>query len=836
MASTSNATPLPTGGGSRNAKPSGTVKENTRGNPTPSKPPQTSNGLPSKAQVNKAAPGPSSNHTVTQNQQGRRPQSSGQHAPAAQQSHPRQPYQHQPHHPNHGLSRGGHGKGNYYGKNPGNQNQNFYNKTGNLQSAYHRPGFNTQQQAAQNTNQNFHPNPAPSFQSSNQNVTVNSGNAPKFLPVQDVRLLENPNLQRRVFVAKGEGQLIEQKVLSEPVNKIETTQAPPGNPNPNKGKDGFKQASSVKGPGTQQKQNNQSKSQTDSNAIKPAQTTKPPQVKTETKTVPISKPKQKCQFEIDLDREYNGNIGLFCGEPGVGILFIADSVTLKRESDWFSGKIGDKETTALQLEEPPTLVKLMLQYIHLGDFDEHTAEVPETAVELNALEAKEKSGGNCKDEVASQSSLNSSVPSADGDSRSFCSETTADRLKEIMMMAKKYGIEGMGKLAASKLQRTVDYATTYLAALEQRISQLKSEIDRTGLIKTAAETHKDHYIFYYYSKRTGYQERDFGETVQKIQGICENKENKDKNSYSQVKEEKNERCEAVKPEEISSNLGSESPKECSNHSKLPSPDKAKDEHPVNRGGIKDELKHEEAGSSNGTLQGGEKSTSNTLAETALASSAEDKNPEKITDQVAGQLLGPVTLPPASPNTTILSTVESDAKLENTLGENKDHRGAEDKNKKNDDVGKPDPMMQESKPDGAKQEDIAGDTVANETKTDIPEKPGSSGLNIKTISQEYAEKLHPSKLAEICLEKTGLATPFEVDDEPEELKKETDPVLEVIADTATNKIPDSDIQNSDPPQVQISLNADKEQGDEEEGGVSVAIIDSGQGFDDNAPKN
>ncbi|KAF3928243.1 hypothetical protein AA313_de0207691 [Arthrobotrys entomopaga] len=326
----------------------------------------------------------------------------------------------------------------------------------------------------------------------------NNGYGSRFGPVQDIRLLENPNLEHHVYKSKG-GEL----VTSQENGKEKTNLGNTDKENP-KADDA--------------KQENIATS-TKPKFIPPHLRSKglapKGQPTTNPKIEPKSEPKEpKQSFEIDLDRQYESNVGLFCGEPGVGVLFMVDREPLKRESTWFRQKIGDKEISFI-MNEDPTVVQLMLQYIHLGNFDEHAAKVPKTAAELKKQEEKS----------SLESPKNGALPGAETifvkgispEGRMFAHEEIASRLNAVVKLARNYGIHGLGKLASTKLKSLIELMATYKAEVEKRIIQLKQEMDRCNQVKRTAE-HFTMMIDNYFG-RDDVEVEGFSQTINKINGI-----------------------------------------------------------------------------------------------------------------------------------------------------------------------------------------------------------------------------------------------------------------------------------------------------------------------------
>ncbi|KAK6540618.1 hypothetical protein TWF694_008013 [Orbilia ellipsospora] len=358
----------------------------------------------------------------------------------------------------------------------------------------------------------------------NNSGNENNGHSSRFSQVQDIRLLENPNLERHVYMSKG-GKLLNPPIdeakqgevfnITEVATETKETEA------------------SGEQKETSTSESNDEKEEAPEKLVdgqdgKPkfipphlrsrgfAPTTElKTEPKTETKIESDTKPKEpEHSFEIDLDREYESNVGLFCGEPGVGVLFMVDREPLKRESTWFKERIGDEEISFM-MSEDPTVVQLMLQYIHVGNFDEHAAKVPNTAAELK--EHDEKSSLESLKTAALAVAENIFVEGVSAVGRMFAHEDIAGRLMDVIKMARKYDIQGLGKLASVKLKSLTELMSTYMKEIEKCFFQLKKERNRCNQVKRIA----DHYtmmIDNYYG-RESIKTEDLSQTVDKINGI-----------------------------------------------------------------------------------------------------------------------------------------------------------------------------------------------------------------------------------------------------------------------------------------------------------------------------
>ncbi|KAF3935440.1 hypothetical protein ABW20_dc0106415 [Dactylellina cionopaga] len=314
------------------------------------------------------------------------------------------------------------------------------------------------------------------------NMTDNNGEyASKLGGFQDIRLSEDPTLERRTFNGRVE--------LSVP--KIDG---------------GVRRDNEIKGAKSSKKEEN-----ADKNAVVKEEITHKEgagKLKQETNELAeiASKPSVESthKFEVDLNREYEENVGIFCGDPGTGVLFKVDKEPLKRESGWFREQIGDKEMSAFQVDEEPTLVKLMLQYVHLGDFDECAPTVPHAAVELNANENEQITV-----QVASGTS-----------GRLFCNIVISERLKALMEISKKYGIPGLGKLAASKFKTNTAFTRGYQQVLIENARAIDKEIQRIDLIVAEAQADMERELFKeFYTHTDTAPSRDLRETNRKVLGL-----------------------------------------------------------------------------------------------------------------------------------------------------------------------------------------------------------------------------------------------------------------------------------------------------------------------------
>ncbi|KAF3905999.1 hypothetical protein ABW21_db0204342 [Orbilia brochopaga] len=372
----------------------------------------------------------------------------------------------------------------------GRQMKEFFEKRGNWKSAYDQRG------------------PRQRFQ-----VPSESEGSGRFSQFQDIRLLENPDLPRHVYRNKGE----EPAALKEVA-----TGADKENRNLAQGKD-EKQAE-PKEAETQMQVAEKERSDGNQEEIK-TEEIKTEGVKTEdvkvqdvatvdvktedeTKKEEIKKEEVKSEhvkdkndenknndkaleqvkakddtmkgpssvepkFEVDCDREYEENVGLFCGPPGTGVMFMVDKHVLKQHSTWFRQEIGDKDNAAFELKEDATLVSMLIEYVHMGNFDERRAAIPESAQELNEEQAKQSLAaqeGNLAKQVD-----NPATPDTCGD-QPISLGGVGKRLRSLIEMSKKFGIPGLGKLASSKLKENIEFSKSYLQMLQAKLQELQGEM------------------------------------------------------------------------------------------------------------------------------------------------------------------------------------------------------------------------------------------------------------------------------------------------------------------------------------------------------------------------
>ncbi|EWC43773.1 hypothetical protein DRE_07338 [Drechslerella stenobrocha 248] len=173
--------------------------------------------------------------------------------------------------------------------------------------------------------------------------------------------------------------------------------------------------------------------------------------------------------KLSDSREYEENVGLFCGPPGTGVLFKVDKYVLKEHSTWFSEQIGDKDFISFELKEGATLVSLMLQYMHLGKFNEFMAEIPAMGKELSECALREG--------VAAEGKRGPSY--ADECSVTGLKEVSK-RLKSLIDMSDEFGMPKLRKLAATKLKGHVELSKKYLEIVKSKLGGFQEEMELIG--------------------------------------------------------------------------------------------------------------------------------------------------------------------------------------------------------------------------------------------------------------------------------------------------------------------------------------------------------------------
>ncbi|KAJ6262667.1 hypothetical protein Dda_3479 [Drechslerella dactyloides] len=310
-------------------------------------------------------------------------------------------------------------------KKDGRQMGSFFEKRGNWKSAYDQRGPR------------------------NQNLLTfpEAEGSGRFGMFQDIRLLENPDLPHHIYHGKGD----EPSAAKEAVKQTGQNDASIAEHTD------VKEAEvKMEEVGQEEHKEETSQPEVKHQEVEQAEIKKEEDKQVETRDEEV-KQEESPEFEVNRDREYEDNVGLFCGPPGTGVLFMVDKQVLKEQSTWFCEQIGDKEVASFEVEEEATLVSMMVQYMHLGNFDERGAPVPGTAQELNEQLEKSTDGG---------------AP--------IGLSGVAKRLTSLIEMSKKFGVPGLGKLASAKLKESIELSKSYLETLKAKLQELQGEVDCVG--------------------------------------------------------------------------------------------------------------------------------------------------------------------------------------------------------------------------------------------------------------------------------------------------------------------------------------------------------------------
>ncbi|KAF3941502.1 hypothetical protein ABW19_dt0200773 [Dactylella cylindrospora] len=178
---------------------------------------------------------------------------------------------------------------------------------------------------------------------------------------------------------------------------------------------------------------------------------------------------EKLEFEIDFDRDYESNIAIYCGSSSENSpIFSVNSEILKKHSTWFHDVLGDFTNVSIVLKESPTLVSMMLQYMHVGSFDEMIPEIPATREGLR----QQKEKRNPTDELGSARNMR-------GNGRLIPGADLANRLGLLMFMAQKYGIPNFACLIAEKQKYNYAWVEYRMKLLTDTMNDLHSTINRS---------------------------------------------------------------------------------------------------------------------------------------------------------------------------------------------------------------------------------------------------------------------------------------------------------------------------------------------------------------------